>query len=95
MELLSYDRLHILMEKCFMYCQVMQRESLFITYNVIPLDTKLYGLDAVMVTGAKVTIELFAAEVLFPLVAVSIGQYRIWTSFALTKHCMQQSCGGV
>ena len=48
-----------------------------LTHNVIPFETKLYGVGAAVVDGATIADKLFAADRLFVLVAVSIGQYNI------------------
>ena len=57
-----------------------------LTHNVIPFETKLYGVGAAVVDGATIAVKLFAVDRLFALVAVSIGQYSICTSLALTRH---------
>ena len=48
-----------------------------LTHNVIPFETKLYGVGAAVVDGATIADKLFAADRLLVLVAVSIGQYNI------------------
>ena len=47
------------------------------THNVIPFETKLYGVGAAVVDGATIADKLFAVDKLFVLVAVSIGQNNI------------------
>ena len=60
--------------------------------NVLPSEIKVYGVVGV---GAAVIDRLFAViELLLDTgAAVSMGQYRIWTSLAVIKHSTQQSRG--
>lgn len=49
----------------------------YFTHNVMPFETKLYGVGAAVVDGVTIAEKLFAVDRLFALVAVSIGQYNI------------------
>ena len=73
----GYGRRHILKERCFCCCQKDYISKEFLTHNVIPFETKLYGVGAAVVDGITIADRLLAVDILFVLVAVSIGQYSI------------------